>query len=224
MNSNRASRKRRFTGIIQNIIGKNNNNEHLTRYIKQLENVFMHTIELANALGEMRDPSIAGHDRQVANIAVAIGKKMGFDEQRLDGLRISGHLHDIGNMIIPAGILAKSHKLSKAEYVLVMKHPISGFDLLKDVEFPWPVATVVLQHHERIDGSGYPNGLKGEQIILESRIIAVADVVEAMASHRPYRPSFSIEETLVEIQKGSGRIYDKDVAQICLRIFRENLC
>ena len=158
----------------------------------------MSTVQVATTLSEMRDPYTAGHERRVA-----------------------GHLHDIGKISIPTEILAKPGKLSSAEFTLIKGHAQAGYDVLKDVEFPWPVAQVALQHHERMDGSGYPQGLKGEAILLESRIMAVADVIEAMSSHRPYRPGLGIAAALSEIERGRGTLYDANVADACLRLFRE---
>ena len=147
---------------------------------------------LATAV-EIRDPYTAGHQRGVAQLACAIAKEMGFSPDRLEGMRVMGFLHDIGKIAIPAEILSKPGKLSDYEFSIVKFHAQVSFDILKEVDFPWPVALAVLQHHEKMDGSGYPHGLKGEDIIVEARILTVADVVEAMASHRPYRPSLGID-------------------------------
>ena len=182
---------------------------------------FMQTLAVITTLSEMRDPYTAGHERRVAEIAVAIGAELGFDASRQEGLRVAGHLHDIGKMTIPAEILSKPGKLSAIEFQLIQGHAQAGHDVLKGVEFPWPVAEVALQHHERIDGSGYPQRLKGEAILLEARIMAVADVVEAMSSHRPYRVGRGIEAALQEIERGRGSVYDTDVADACLKLFRE---
>jgi putative nucleotidyltransferase with HDIG domain len=152
---------------------------------------------------------------------MAIGAEMGFDAQRLEGLRVGGYLHDVGKITIPAEILAKPGKLSAIEYELIKGHAQAGYDILKDVEFPWPVAQMAYQHHERLDGSGYPRGLKGEAILLEARIMAVADTVEAMSSHRPYRAALGKEKALEEIARGRGSAYDPVVADACLRLFRE---
>jgi putative nucleotidyltransferase with HDIG domain len=169
----------------------------------------------------MRDPYTAGHERRVAEIAVAIGREFGFDDRRLEGLRVAGYLHDVGKMTIPSEILSKPGRLSAIEFQLIQGHAKASYDVLKDVEFPWPVAQVALQHHERIDGSGYPQGLKGEDIMIEARIMAVADVLEAMSSHRPYRPGLGIEKALAEIERGRGSVYDTRAADACLRLFRE---
>jgi len=208
-------------GLMQDISEKAHAEEQIQRYVAQLEKALMSTVRVATSLGELRDPYTAGHERRVAGIAVAIGDELGFGSHRQEGLRVAGFLHDIGKIIVPTEILAKPSKLTKLEFQLIMGHAQAGYDVLKDVEFPWPVAEVALQHHERMDGSGYPQGLKGESILLEARILAVADVVEAMASHRPYRPGLGIDKALAEIERGRGTLYDADVADACLRLFRE---
>jgi HD-GYP domain-containing protein (c-di-GMP phosphodiesterase class II) len=181
----------------------------------------MSTVRVVTTLGELRDPYTAGHQRRVAEIAVAIGTELGFDAQQLEGLRVAGYLHDAGKITIPAETLSKPGKLSRAEFQLVKGHAQASCDVLKGVEFPWPVAEIALQHHERMDGTGYPQGLKGDAIRIEARIVAVADVVEAMSSHRPYRPGHGIDATLVEIERGRGTAYDRDVVDACLKLFRE---
>jgi HD-GYP domain-containing protein (c-di-GMP phosphodiesterase class II) len=206
---------------MQDISEEKRAEEAIKRYVKQLEAAFMRTVEVATTLSEMRDPYTAGHEKRVAEIAVAIGAEMGFDARRQEGLRVAGHLHDIGKITIPSEILAKPGKLSATEYLLVKQHPEAGYEVLKNVDFPWPVAEVALLHHERIDGSGYPKGLKGDEIPIEARIMAVADVVESMASHRPYRPGLGIDTALAEIARGRGTSYDTVVADTCIRLFRE---
>ena len=208
-------------GLIQDISEKKRAEEQIRRYVAQLETAFMSTVQVATTLSEMRDPYTAGHERRVAEIAVAIGTELGFDARRLEGLRVAGYLHDVGKITIPSEILAKPGKLTPIEFELIRGHAQASYDVLKEVEFPWPVAEVALQHHERIDGSGYPQGLKGEAILLEARIMAVADVVEAMSSHRPYRPGLGIDKALAEIGRGRGTSYDADVADACLRLFGE---
>jgi PAS domain S-box-containing protein len=208
-------------GMLQDISEKKRAEEQIQHYLQQLETAFMSTVEVATNLTEMRDPYTAGHARRVGEIAVAIGAELGFDTRRQEGLRVAGYLHDIGKINIPAEILAKPGKLSAVEFELIQGHPQASYDILKKVEFPWPVAQVALQHHERIDGSGYPQGLKGEAILLEARIIAAADVVEAMSSHRPYRPGLGVEAALAEIERGRGSVYDPVVADACLKLFRE---
>ncbi len=189
--------------------------------IEQLKSSVMSTVEVATVLNEMRDPYTAGHERRVAAIAAAIGAHLGFDENRQEGLRVAGHLHDVGKVIVPSEILSKPGKLGALEYQMIQGHAQAGFDVLKNVKFPWPVAEVALQHHERMDGGGYPQGLKGEAILLEARIMAVADVVEAMSSHRPYRSGLGIDEALAEVEGGGGTKYDRTVVEACLTLFRE---
>ncbi|MBI4292669.1 MAG: PAS domain S-box protein [Betaproteobacteria bacterium] len=208
-------------GMIQDISEKRRAEQQIQHYIAQLQKAFMHTVEVATTLSEMRDPYTAGHERRVAEIAVAIGGELGLDEGRLEGLRVAGYLHDIGKMTVPAEILSKPGKLTSIERQLIQQHSQASYDVLKNVEFPWPVAEIALQHHERMDGSGYPRGLKGEAIVLEARILAVADTVEAMSSHRPYRPGLGIDQALGEIERGRGSVFDPAVADACLRLFRE---
>lgn len=195
--------------------------EAASRHLAHLERTFMQTVGLVSALGEVRDPYTANHERRVADLAHAIGVELGLETATLEGLRVSGYLHDVGNMNIPGEILSKPGPLSAVETKIVRTHARAGHDVLKTVDFPWPVAQVALQHHERLDGSGYPDGLKGEQIIFEARIITVAEVVEAMASHRPYRPARDIAEALAEIEQGRDRLYDARVVDACLRLFRD---
>jgi PAS domain S-box-containing protein len=208
-------------GLLQDISEKKRAEEEIRRYVEQLKNAFMSTVEIATTLSEMRDPYTAGHERRVSEIAVAIGAELGLDERQQEGLRVAGHLHDIGKITIPAEILSKPGKLSAIEFQLVQGHAEASYDVLKAVEFPWPVAQVALQHHERMDGSGYPHGLKGEAIMLEARIMAVADVIEAMSGHRPYRAALGIDKALAEIERGRGSAYDANIADACLRLFRE---
>ena len=208
-------------GLIQDISEKKRAEEQIQRYVEQLKIAFMSTVEVATTLSEMRDPYTAGHERHVGELAMAIGARLGLDERRQEGLRVAGYLHDIGKITIPAEILSKPGKLSPIEYELIKGHPQSGYDVLKDVEFPWPIAQVALQHHERMDGSGYPQGLKGEAILFEARIMAVADVMEAMSSHRPYRSGLGVGKVLAEIERGRGTAYDPAVADACLKMFRE---
>jgi PAS domain S-box-containing protein len=170
---------------------------------------------------EARDPYTAGHQRRVGELAVAIARELGLPEQRIHGIHLAAAVHDLGKIHVPAEILSKPGKLTDIEFMLIKTHPQSGYDILKDVDFPWPIADIVRQHHEKLDGSGYPQGLKDGQILLESRIMTVADVVETMSSHRPYRPSLGIELALKEIERGRGSAYDPVVADACLKLFRE---
>jgi putative nucleotidyltransferase with HDIG domain len=170
---------------------------------------------------EMRDPYTSGHQIRSADIARAIAKEMGLPKDKIDGIRLAGSIHDIGKLSIPAEILSKPTKLTDLEFSLIKEHSRVGYEMLKNVESPWPLAQTVYQHHERMNGSGYPRNLKGDEIIMEARIMAVADVVESMASHRPYRPALGIDAALEEIVKNKGILYDAAVADACLRLFRE---
>ena len=208
-------------GLMLDISEKARAEEDDRRHLEQLRTALMSTIEVATVMSEMRDPYTAGHQRRVGAIAAAIGALLGFDEQRSEGLRIAGHLHDIGKISIPSEILCKPGKLSAIEYQLIQGHAQAGYDVLKGVKFPWPLAEVALQHHERMDGSGYPQGLTGEAILLEARIMAVADVVEAMSSHRPYRTGLGIDRALAEVEGGGGTRFDRTVVEACLTLFRE---
>ncbi len=195
--------------------------EDAKQFIKQLKSSLMSTVEVVTVLSELRDPYTAGHERRVASIATAIGAELGFGADRLEGLQVSGYLHDLGKINIPSEILSKPGKLSPIELQLTKGHSQAGYDVLKNVKFPWPVAEIALQHHERMDGSGYPQGLKGNAILLEARIMGVADVVEAMASHRPYHVALGIEKALEEIERGRDTDYDPMVVDACLKLFRK---
>jgi len=169
---------------------------------------------------EIRDPYTAGHERRVAQLAAAIAREMGrFSEHDVEGIRVAAYMHDLGKIAVPAEILSKPGKINSHEFGIIRTHPQVGYDVLKEIDFIWPIAQATLQHHERLDGSGYPQGLRGEAIIPQARILGVADVVEAMASHRPYRAALSIEEALDEAMQGRDRLYDTDVVDACVRLF-----
>ncbi|MDP2839292.1 MAG: PAS domain S-box protein, partial [Syntrophales bacterium] len=178
-------------------------------------------IQVVSATVETRDPYTAGHQKRVANLARAIAQEMGLSEDQVEGLRTACVIHDLGKVSIPAEILSKPTKLSEIEYKLIQAHSQRGHDILRGIDFPWPVAEMVLQHHERMNGSGYPRGLKGEAILIEARILAVADVLEAMASHRPYRLTLGMDAALEEIEKNRGILYDPAAADSCLKLIRE---
>jgi PAS domain S-box-containing protein len=192
----------------------------LQQTLYSLKNAVGATIQVMVSAVEMKDPYTAGHQLRSADLACAIATEMGLTQEKIDGIHMAGSIHDIGKLSIPAEILSKPTKLTNIEFSLIKEHVLSGYEMLKDVESPWPLAQIVYQHHERMDGSGYPRNLKGDEIIIEARIMAVADVVEAMASHRPYRPSLGIDATLEEIEKNRGILYDAAVADACLRLFR----
>jgi len=175
---------------------------------------------LASAV-EMKDPYTAGHQRRVAGLACTIAREMSLSGEKIAGICMAGMVHDVGKINVPAEVLSKPSQLTGTEFDLIKMHPQDGYNVLKEIEFPWPVAQIVLQHHERMDGSGYPQGLKGDDILLEARILAVADVVEAMSSHRPYRPALGIDKAMEEIRKNKGKLYDPDVVASCLRVCSE---
>jgi HD-GYP domain-containing protein (c-di-GMP phosphodiesterase class II) len=179
------------------------------------------TIQAVAAAVEMRDPYTAGHQQCVADLAHAIGTELGLPDEQLHGLHLAGTVHDLGKIRIPVQILGKPGKLTALEFSFIKTHPQAGYEILKDVEFLWPIAQIVLQHHERLDGSGYPQGLKAGQILLEARILAVADVVEAMTSPRPYRPGRALDAALNEITEHQGSRYESAVVDACVRLFRD---
>lgn len=179
------------------------------------------TIESIARTTEIRDPYTAGHQKRVAQLAFAIAVEMSLPPDKAEAIRIAAVIHDIGKMYVPAEILAKPGKLSENEFGLIKIHPQAGYDILKNIEFPWPIARIVIQHHEKMNGSGYPSGLSGEAIIMEARILVVADVVEAMASDRPYRPALGIDKALEEISREKGTLYDADAVDACVRLFTE---
>jgi len=171
---------------------------------------------------ETRDPYTAGHQKRVANLARKIGEKLNLDSEIIEGIRMAGVIHDLGKISVPSEILSKPGKISAVEFNLIKTHSQVAYDILKTVEFPWPIAEIVYQHHERNDGSGYPRGLKRDDLMIEARVISVADVVEAMASHRPYRPALGIDVALGEIQKHSGKWFDEEIVDACVSVFRDD--
>jgi putative two-component system response regulator len=189
-----------------------------TAEIRQILNASIRTMAL---MVEIRDPYTAGHQQRVAQLACAIAEKMGLAPTTIDSIRIAGILHDVGKIRIPVAILSRSGKLLEAEYEMLKIHPQVSYDILKDIPFPWPVAQMVLQHHERMDGSGYPQGLKGDEILHEARILAVADVMEANSSFRPYRPARGIEIALEKIAEQKGKRYDAQVVEACIDLFAD---
>ncbi len=195
--------------------------KNLHSTLEHLRESMNSTVEAISRMVELRDPYTAGHERRVAQLASAIGKEMGLPKRQVEGLRVTGYLHDIGKIAVPAEILSKPTKLTEIELALVSEHAKAGYNILKGLEFPWPVAQAVLQHHERLDGSGYPLGIKDGEIILEARILMVADVVEAMASHRPYRSALGVETAFAEITANRGKLYDEQVVDACIKLFAE---
>jgi len=208
--------------ILQDITEHKRMDAELQRTLDSLRKAFGATIQVMISAIEMRDPYTAGHQKRCADIARAIAMEMGFTQEKVDGIRMVGTIHDIGKLSVPAEILTKPTKLTGLEFSLIKEHSLSGYEMLKDIESPWPLAEIIYQHHERMNGTGYPRNLKGDEILIEARIMAVADVVEAMASHRPYRAALGIKVALEEIEKNRGLLYDDAVVDACLRLFREN--
>ncbi|MDD5525531.1 MAG: PAS domain S-box protein [Smithella sp.] len=210
-----------YQGIDQDITDRKKMEKERQENIERLRKSLGATINAMAVTVETRDPYTAGHQRRVADLARTIASEMKLTNEQIDGIRMASMIHDIGKISIPSEILAKPTKLTELEFSLIKTHSQSGYNILKDIDFLWPVAQIILQHHERINGSGYPNGLTEEQILLESQILAVADVVEAISSHRPYRPAFGINIALNEITKNRGILYNPDIVDACLRLFGE---
>ncbi|MCF6290361.1 MAG: CBS domain-containing protein [Desulfobacterales bacterium] len=219
-----------FFLMVRDITKRRQAEEELKRVHEELElRVVERTRQLSKAMNgaveamaltvEMRDPYTSGHQRRVADLAAAIAREMGLSREKVEGVYMAGVIHDIGKIRVPSGILCHPGRLSEAEFGILQPHPAVGYDILKGIEFPWPLAEIVLQHHERLDGSGYPHGLKNGRILLKARILAVADVVEAMSSHRPYRPALGVEHALREISAKRGTCYEPAAVDACVELF-----
>jgi putative nucleotidyltransferase with HDIG domain len=208
-----------YRGVDRDITERKQVGRQLQQSLRRLERTMEAIIQAISATIETRDPYTAGHQRRVTQLAGVIARDMNLPSAQIAGIRVAGLLHDIGKICVPTEILNKPGQLSDVEMALIKAHPKVAYGILKGIEFEGPVADIVVQHHERLDGSGYPSGIKGDEILLEARILAVADVVEAMSSHRPYRPAVGMEKALAEITRGKGRLYDPVVVQVCLDIF-----
>jgi len=208
--------------VFRDITERQQAQDAIQNTVTKLRKAMSGTIEAMALTVETRDPYTAGHQRRVTDLARAIAEKMGGDAEQIDGIRMAGVIHDLGKISVPAEILSKPGKLSDLEFSLIKIHPQVGYDILKNIDFPWPVADIINQHHERMDGSGYPNHLIKNEILMEARIIAVADVVEAMASHRPYRASLGLERAIEEVLEKRGIFYDEDVVDACREVVTEN--
>lgn len=195
--------------------------EEQDRQEEKLRKSLIDSIQAIANMVELRDPYTAGHEARVAHLAAAIAQELGLDEERIEGIKLASLIHDVGKIKVPSEILNKPGRLSALEFELIKLHPQSGYDVLKDIQFPWPIARMVYEHHERVDGSGYPRGLRGDEILLDSKILTVADVVESMQSHRPYRPGLGINAAIAEILQHRGIWYDESVCDACLRLLQE---
>lgn len=206
-------------GIVHDITRRRQAEEDLERTLDNLQTAMSATIRVIAQVVETRDPYTAGHQRRTAALACAIASEMHLPTDMIEGIRMAGVIHDIGKVSVPAEILSKPGRLSVKEFELIKEHPQVGYDILKDVTFPWPIATIILQHHEKLDGSGYPHGLRKDEICIEARILTVADVVEAIASYRPYRPGLGVGVALTEVSTNKSILYDPDVVDACLTLF-----
>ena len=210
-----------YDGIIEDITERRAAEQLVEESYNKLQIILDSTVKALASTAEMRDPYTAGHQQRVTQLACAIAKEMGLPREKIECIRVASIVHDIGKIHVAGEILNKPIKLAEIEMELVRLHCQAGYEILKSIEFPWPIAEIVLQHHERIDGSGYPRGLKGDEILIEARILAVADVIEAMASHRPYRTALSMSDALEEITKNRGKLYDIIVVSACLNLFNK---
>ncbi|MEI7825791.1 MAG: HD domain-containing phosphohydrolase [Chlorobiaceae bacterium] len=214
-------KEKRAVELVLAITAQKDAEQKILNHVKQLENAMQTTLQAVAKVVEAHDPYTAGHELRVGQIAADIAREMGWSEETCQTMQLVGLVHDIGKMSIPGELLTKPGKLSAIEFELIKTHAENGYEILKDVEFPLPIARIIREHHERMDGSGYPQGLKGEEILIESRILAVADILEAMASHRPYRASFGIDAAISEIETNRGSLFDPEVVDAMLRLFRE---
>ena len=213
--------KRAILGNVKDITEIRQVKEELQQSYERLKKTMDATIETMSKMIEAKDPYTAGHQQRVSQLAIAITKELNLSPDKIEGIRIASLIHDIGKIGLPSEILAKPTRLTDIEFSLIKSHSQMGYDILKSINFSYPVARIVLQHHERLNGSGYPQGIKGEDILLDAKIIGAADVIEAMSSHRPYRPALGIDQALEEISQNKGILYDPKVVDVCLRLFRE---
>jgi len=213
--------KRAILGNFKDITEIKRAEKELEQSYRKLQETMQDTIKIIAKVVEVKDPYTTGHQQRVSQLSTCIAKELKLPKNKIEGIRIASLIHDIGKISVPAEILSKPTKLNEIEYSLIKDHSQIGYDILKTIDFSWPVAQIVLQHHEKLDGSGYPNNLKGDEILLEARIMGVADVVEAMSSHRPYRPAKGVNAALEEITQNRGILYDPEVVKICLKLFKE---
>jgi len=210
-----------YLASLRDITDRKRMQQRLQLSLDNLKTVMDGTISAMAMAVEMRDPYTSGHQHRVAELVKAIAEEIKLSAENIEGVYMAASIHDIGKISLPAEILSKPVKLTDIERQMIQAHSRVGYEILKGIDFSWPIAQIVLQHHERMDGSGYPHGLGGEEILIGARIVGVADVVETMASHRPYRPSIGLDKALEEVSQNSGRLYDKEVVVACLRLFNE---
>lgn len=210
-----------FISVIQDIDARKSAESLAQRTNVALDTALLQLVNTLSLAVEKRDPYTAGHQERTSQLAAAVAVRMGLDRHTVEGVRIGAQIHDLGNIYVPAEILNRPGKLNDYEYALIKAHPEAGYDIVKEAHLPWPIQAMLLQHHERLDGSGYPHGLKGDAICIEARIIAVAEVFEAMISHRPYRPALSVTEALDELRQGRGTRYDAAAVDACADLIEE---
>jgi len=209
-----------YEGIVRDVTERKAAEKKVEEGYQKLKKILDDVINTLASIVEIKDPYTSGHQKRVALLAVAISRELGLDEEKIEVINTAALIHDIGKINLPASVLTRPGRLSKIEYDMVKTHSRLGYDMINHIEFPKPVSDIVLQHHERIDGSGYPQGLKGDEIIPEAKILAVADVVEAMISHRPYRPALGIGKAVEEIKKGREKLYDPRVVNACIKVIK----
>lgn len=209
------------TDLLHRTVKGNEGRRQVEQACLELQKMFEEAIQMIMLMVDTRDHHTAGHQQRVAHLASAIAEELHFSDEQVQKIRMAGQLHDIGKIVIPIEILGKPGRLNETELAIVRTHPSVGYEMLKQIDFAVPICDAVLQHHERMDGSGYPSGLAGEEILPEARILGVADVVEAMCSHRPYRPALGVDKALMEIGTHSGTLFDSIVVDACLSLFRQ---
>lgn len=210
-----------LVGLMTDVTERKERDKQQERHREQIRDVQAQTIRALGRMASKRDPYTYGHQERVSELSLAIGAEMGLNARQLEGLKFGAQIHDIGKVYIPSEILNRPGRLTGPEFELIKTHAQAGFDMVSDIEFPWPIREIILQHHERIDGSGYPNGLKGEDICLEARILAIGDTIDAMTSHRPYRPALGVGPAIEAIRTGRGRLFDCAAADACLTLHAE---
>ena len=211
----------KVTELEKIIVKYNQLEKELQQSYKKLQKFIEGTAHIITEIVEIRDPYLIGHHQRVSQLVTAIAQEMKLPQDKIEGVRFASLVHDVGKVNLPTEIVSKLNKLSEVEFNFIKNHPKISYDILKKVDFPWPIAEIVFQHQEKIDGSGYPRGLKGAEILIEAKILGVANVVEAMSSSRSYRPAISIEESLAEISKNKNILFDPEVVDVCLKLFRE---
>ena len=211
-----------YQGVVRDITEKIGAEENLKQSYIKIKETLNATIKTISNIVETKDPYTAGHQVRVARLCTAIAEELGFDKKKINAINIAALIHDIGKIGVPASILSKPSRLSGIEFEMVKTHSEIGYNIIKEIDFGFPIAEIIYQHHERLNGSGYPGGLKGSDIMSEAKILAVADTVESMSTHRPYRPALGIDKALKELKEGRGVLYDIDVVDTCIGVFREN--